>query len=902
MEGKSASPSNRESLPFTEVEVESSIPRRFEEIVRAYPDRPAVRYHSQQWSYRRLNCAANRIAQALIARLGIGSEPVVLLFEQGILMLAAILGVLKAGKIYIPLDPLFPSERQVTTLEDAESRLLLTNSDNLPLARELVHDESLILIIDTCNSQVPTENLNLPILPDTPAYVLYTSGSTGQPKGVVQNHRNVLCDIGRQSRDLSITNEDRFGLLFSYCSSTSVSHIFGALLNGATVLPFTLRAEGFAQLADWLDKEAITILDINVSTFRRFIASVPAGRRFASVRLFALGGEPVHEIDVEAYREHFTADCILQNALGTTETRTITQYFIGQHRRIKSGMVPVGFDVAGKQVLLLDDMGTEVALGEVGEIVVKSRYLSPGYWRKPTLTQAVFKEDPTGSGDRLYFTGDLGCKRPDGCLIHLGRKDFQVKIRGFRVEITEVEIALKSLAGIEDAVAVARDDALGNKQLVAYLTTLPGHSPSLKRLRNALCRKLPTYMVPTRFVVLPALPRLPNGKVALHDLPAPPAITSLGEEDHVPPTTPLELQLVRIWEEVLGVKPIGMKDNFFDLGGDSLLVASLMSHIEEQLNCEVSVASLLESSVLEQFARRLNHQRLSSDTTSLVTIQPGANRPPFFCIPGAGGNPLQFLKLARYLGADQPLFAVQAQGFEGRATPLTSVEAMAEQALQVIGAAPLAGPYCLGGFSMGGLVALEIAQRLIATGKPVALLALLDTYFLQERQPSPQEGIATRLAFHLNECAAFDFTGRLSYLRQRLSGIANGTWYRLGVPFGALLYRFYLRRGRKVPQSIRVPMLINAHVTAAHPYVPRPYPGRITLFSAVHNTARDSEDIAHWERHAEGGIEVHEVPGGHMVIAEPGVQVLAKKLRACIDVAAGTALQPLGASSGRKRA
>jgi amino acid adenylation domain-containing protein len=899
MKGNSTFHRRRESVPFTEAEVESSIPRRFEEIVRGSLDRPAIRDHRQQWSYRTLNRAANRIAHPLLARLGTGAEPVALLFEQGVPMTAAIFGVLKTSKFYVPLDPSFPPELLGTMVEDAEPRLVLTNSGSLPLARKLVQDESRILTLDTPNLQLPVENPGLPISPDTPAYLLYTSGSTGRPKGVIQNHRNVLCDIRRQSHDLHVTKKDRFGLLFSYCSSTSVSHIFGALLNGATVLPFALGSQGFIQLADWLDREAITILDINVSTFRRFIASLPAGKRFASVRLLALGGEPVHEIDVEAYRQHFTADCVLQNALGTTETRTIAQYFIGHQTQLKSGTVPVGFAVAGKQVLLLDELGNEVAPGEVGEVVVKSRYLSPGYWRNPELTQAAFKTDPAGSGECLYFTGDLGRKQPDGCLIHVGRKDFQVKIRGFRVEVAEVEAALKSLADIEEAVAVARDDTLGNKQLVAYVVARPGHTPSLKRLRHAISHKLPSYMAPARFVFLRALPRLPTGKVDRGALPVPPALTSPAEEDHVPPTTPLELQLVRIWEEVLGVEPVGIKDNFFDLGGDSLLAASLLSSIEEALHCEVSVASLLAAPTLEQFAKRLDREITPSDATSLVLIQPGTTRPPFFCIPGTDGNPLQLLRLARYLGADQPLFAVQAQGFAGRAAPLTGIEATVTQALPAICDAYPTGPYLLGGCSMGGLIALEIAQRLVAEGKPVALLALLDTYFPKGRQPSAQEWIANRLAFHRHECAALDFTGKLAYLYQRLIGIRNGSRSRLGLSFYALLYRFYLRSGRRVPQRIRVPALIKAHLAAARAYVPRPYPGQITFFRALHNPAQDSGTVSRWERLAERGVEVHEVPGGHTVIAEPGVRVLAEKLRACIDVAAGTALQPPGVSSGR---
>lgn len=877
---------HRVTVPFVESEIEGSIPRRFEEIAHKYPDRCAIKYRGQQWTYRTLDRIANQIARAILARLGTEPAPIALLLEQGLQIPAAILGVLKAGCFYVPLDPSYPYERLIAMMDDADPRLVVTNTLNAPLARTLVPDGSNILDIDALDAQLLVESPALSIAADALAYILYTSGSTGQPKGVMQNHRNTLFDTRGISRDLGFTIEDHFGLLFSYSFSASVRYTFGSLLNGATLFPFDFREGGFAQLADWLNEEAITILDINVATFRRFAPTLPASPQFPRMRLLTLTGEPVQKTDVETYRQYFTADCLLQNLLGSGETRTLARYFIGHQTPIEESSVPVGFAAAGKQILLLDEKGNEVAPGEVGEIVVKSRYLSPGYWRKPEQTHAVFKEDPSGTGERLYFMGDIGRKRADGCLIHLGRKDSQVKIRGARVELAEVEVALKSLDGVEDAVIVARDDALGNKQLIAYLVAKSDYSSSARTLREALSQKLPSYMVPARFLFLRTLPRTPNGKVDRLALPTPMPLPSSAQEDHIPPSTPFELRLTHMWEEVLGIRPIGIKDNFFDLGGDSLLAATFLSAVEEDLKQEIPVTALFESPTVEELARRIARHEMSPDTTALVVLQRGTDRPPFFCVPGASSNTLQLLRLARHLGEDQPFFAVQLQGFEGRAVPYTSVEEIAKQAMQVIQETHPTGPYCLGGFSMGGLIALEIAQQLGAKGEDVTLLALLDTAFPGTQRLSFREGKPAWVAFPAHEPAALDLTNQLQHGWQGINAATTRFWLSLGRLSRMLRYRLYLRSGKKIPQVLRQAVVNETHSTAAYRYTPQNYAGRITLFSAAHGRTNNKGTLYRWQQLAGGGLEIHQVPGDHDVVMEPGVTVLAERLRACLDTAA----------------
>jgi amino acid adenylation domain-containing protein len=584
-------------VEFRKEDIEGSIPDRFEQQVAKYPDRIALKTDGHELTYHVLNQAANRVARVLRAQSGT-EEPVALLLKQGAPVVAAILGVLKAGKIFVPLDASFPRARMSYMLEDSQAGLIVTDNQNLALAQELAQNTLQVINIDDSDSRFSTENIGLSISPDSLAYIIYTSGSTGQPKGVPQNHRNILHNTRNFTNDVHVCAEDRLTLLYSPSVSGGVRDIFRSLLNGAAIYPWNVKEEGMANLANWLVQEEITIYNSVATFFRHFASALTGEEGFPKLRLIHIGGGPVYKNDVELYRKHFSQDCIFVNRFGLTETHTVRMYFIDKETELTGSMVPVGYPLADKEVLLLDDTGKAVGFNQVGEIAVKSRYLSPGYWRRPDLTQAKFLPTSNGGDERIFLTGDVGRMMPDGCLVHLGRKDFQVKVRGYSIELAEIEMVLINHPAIKDVVVIGQRDPRGEQRLVAYFVPSTRPAPTATTLRHMLAEILPDYMSPSAFVMLDALPMTPNGKVDRGSLPSPGSERPQLDSPFIAPRTPVEEMLAGIWGEILGIAPVGIHDNFFDLGGNSLLATQVISGVRNTFQVELPLRFLFEAPII----------------------------------------------------------------------------------------------------------------------------------------------------------------------------------------------------------------------------------------------------------------------------------------------------------------
>jgi amino acid adenylation domain-containing protein len=609
-------------IAFPQEELEQSLADRFEKIVRLYPHRLAVKTRSHVLTYAALNHAVNRLAHAILAQQGAGEQPVAVLLEHGVAVITALLALWKTGKIYVPLDPTLPHARTNAILEDTRPGLLVTNTLNCSYAARM-HQGCHIMNIDELEVNASMVDPGVSISPDNRAYILYTSGSAGQPKGVVQNHRNLLHQIKRETNGLHICVDDRLTLLRSCSAIGGVRVVLSALLNGAAVYPWHVAQAGQAEFANFLCQEDITIYDSAATPFRHFVGSLTGKEHFPALRLVRISSEPVYKSDVELYHKHFAPDCIFVNSLGLTETAgSIRHYFIDQETQVTGNPVPVGYTVEDMEILLLDDHGQQVDCQSVGEIAVRSRYLSPGYWRRPALTQAKFRFDPQSEDVRTYLTGDVGRLLPDGCLLHLGRKDLQVKIRGYRVDIAEIEQALLALDSITEAVVVAREDRPAELSLVAYVVTSQQPSPTVSSFRQALAATLPAYMIPAAFVVLDTMPVTPTGKVDRRALPAPGHARPAMAAEFVPPRSELERSLVHIWQEVLHIEQVGIHDNFFDLGGHSLLATRVVDRIREALHVDVSIHSLFEATTVAELAVLVKEHWVASvpptDLSSLV--------------------------------------------------------------------------------------------------------------------------------------------------------------------------------------------------------------------------------------------------------------------------------------------
>lgn len=588
-------------IKFEKEEINQSIPDRFERQVLKYPDRIALRTGKNQLSYAELNRGANGVARLVISLDGEKAEPVVLILEQEALLIAAIMGVLKAGKTYVPLDASLPADRLAYIREDSCAALILTDNKNFSLARELAGN-STVVNIDNISVPFSSENPGLPISPDSIAYILYTSGSTGQPKGIFQNHRNVLHNIMKYTNSLHITAEDRLTLLYSCSFGASVSDIYGALLNGAGLFLFNLKEEGLHQLADWLIKEDITIYHSVPTVFRHFVTALKGGERFPELRMIKLGGEPVYKRDWDLYRKHFHEKCVFHVGLGSTEMNIVRQFFCDHQTALSSEIVPVGYEVPDTEILLLNEKGEETGSDCEGEIAIKSQYLPPGYWRKPELTNALFLPDPKGGRERIFLIGDRGRMSRDGCLTILGRNDTQLKIRGYRVEPAEVETTLLEIDGVREAIVIGLEYRRGDRRLVAYVVMQSDSVSTASKLRGFLKRKLPDYMIPSDIVVMASLPLTPNGKIDRKRLPRPETKRPEIDTVFVAPRNELENLISKICEEILDVHPVGAKDNLSDLGVDSILYFNLVLEIEKRCGRSLPLDTFPRATTVEELS------------------------------------------------------------------------------------------------------------------------------------------------------------------------------------------------------------------------------------------------------------------------------------------------------------
>jgi amino acid adenylation domain-containing protein len=845
--------------PFVEFrieDVEQSIHGRFAEQVCKHPQRTAVKTDCQELTYQALDRAANHVARAILRVRGPGSEPVGFLLDGGATPLIAILGILKAGNIVVPLEPSFPPARLARVLNHAQAALLLTDNANSSLARELSRGNIPVLNLEAMDSEPDGQDAGLSMSPDSPAYILYTSGSTGNPKGVLQSHRNLLHSTLRYTNSLHISREDRCILLAPCSVAASTSDIFPTLLNGAALLPYNLRTQGFGGLARWLIDEGVTVYHSGPTAFRHLANTLTGAEAFPHLRLVRLGGEPVFRHDVERFRKYFGPDCVLAVTLAATETYAICQYFLDRHVALEGARVPVGYPVAGMEVLLRADEGQQVGAGQVGEIVVRSRHLASGYWRDSERTEAAFQPDPQQPEVRLYRTGDLGLLRPDGCLEYLGRKDEQVKIRGQRVETAEVEAALLALGTIREAAVVGRQTASGDQQLVAYAVPMTT-APTWGAIRQALKDKLPDYMIPSAFVFLERLPLTSTGKVDRRALPPPAGGRPALDNAYAPPRNLVQGLLKDIWEQCLSIRPIGIQDSYFELGGDSLTAEKILALVEHHLGKRFYPGVLVKAPTVEQLAELIMGVQVATALSPLIEIQAGSpGRPRFFYLNGDMASPAVYLGLAKCLGEAQPFSIIQPHGLMDGMVPST-IEAMAADRLRLLRAVQPEGPYFLGGFCIIGLVALEMAQQLQRAGHQVAALVMI--------APPPD--------MSLTIIQAEDGCG----IRPALVVSQAGTFRIADATCDAPVHDV----GRIESGVQRIHALNAIYRKACRDYVLRPCRGSLTVFQPSEDLLKLGPPIQ-WGA-AATDVEIVIVRGGHRLEKIEEVQVLASCLRKILE-------------------
>jgi aspartate racemase len=823
------------------------------------PEKPAVAQAERQLSYREFNQQANQLAHYLRS-LGVGNNiKVGICLHPELEFAVAVLAVMKTGGACVPLDPNYPQERLAYMLQDAQARVLITQEGMLQ-AEVPSGCQTLILprLTEVLSSQ-PRTNPESGARPNHTAYVIYTSGSTGKPRGVLLSHAGLVNYLTATSEMCGIGQSDRMLQFCSVSFDIAIEEMFTIWVGGGTLVLRTAEMSLVVpEFLAWVEKQQITILDLPTAYWHEWVHNFAELKRPVPpcVRLVIVGGEKASAKSFATWSNAVRDRVRWINTYGPTETSICVTSFepkFGAAEAIPENL-PIGRPVPNCRIFLLDQRLNAVPVGVPGELYIGGVCVAQGYHNRAELTAEKFIPDPFSNdpGARLYKTGDMARYLPSGEIEFLGRRDDQVKIRGFRVELGEIEAALAKHPQVSEVAVVAREDVPGNKLLVAYLVPVRNSRPAPIELRHYLQQQLPDYMVPSTFVLLQAMPLTPNGKINRRGLPVPEV--EVKSDAIASATDAFQAQLVRIWEEVLGRKPIGVRDNFFELGGHSLLAARLMHRIGQALSKTVPLAMLLEAPTIEQLAATLRQDGWSQHWSSLVPIQPAGSHTPFFCIHGVGGNVVGFHELAQHMKPDYPFYGLQSQGLDGKHACHTRIEDMAAHYLDEICTVQPKGPYQMGGFSLGGLVAYEMACQLLARGEEVGLLVLFDTY---AGNPKPVNESLVDLLRH-------------------------PTWAQLRQMPGAL--RKKIRRTVRMwrlPEGLK--KVMNTNARAAELYRLRPYRGKATLLRAG-DTWRFSEDpCAGWGQLV-GALETIEIPGAHMdILREPHVSRLAEYLKGCID-------------------
>ncbi|MBV9614796.1 MAG: amino acid adenylation domain-containing protein, partial [Ktedonobacteraceae bacterium] len=800
------------------------VPQLVELQATATPEAPAVTMQNQQLSYRELNQRANQLAHHL-RTCGVGPDTLVgICLERSLDMVIGLLGILKAGGAYVPIDPSYPEERITFMLNDTGISVLVTKQS---LASSFPAQGIRILFLDSDRALLEQESQANPpstVTTENLAYVIYTSGSTGQPKGVQISHRSVLNLVLWYRQTFALTASDRTTQFASPAFDVITKELWPPLTVGANIHIIDEQMRGVPlALRDWLVDNNITLTVLPTILAESLIAlEWPA---ITSLRFLLTGGDILHHYAPS------TLPFTLINNYGPTEATVVATYERVPQSGQESGFPSIGRPIANTQIYILDEQLRQVPIGETGEMHIGGYGLAKGYLNRPELTAEKFIRNPfsTDLEARLYKTGDLVRYRPDGRIEFVGRSDQQVKIRGYRIELSEIEVVLSRHPAVKDAAVVAREDGVGDKRLIAYVTFHKGTTATVAELQQEMHQHLPAYMVPSAFMFLAKMPITSNGKIDRRALPALETMQRTTEAPFVEPTSLVQRQLVQIWEELLDVHPIGIQDNFFSSGGHSLLAARLLDRIAQVFGKKIALETLFVGPTIEQLATHLTEGADTTTSRTLMTaLQTQGRQRPFFFLHGdwTGGAFYSFT-LAQTAGFDQPFYVLGTYKFAAL-EPLPTIEQMAAAYIEELRTIQPEGPYLIGGFCNGGLLAYEIASQLSDAGEQIDLLALITPSVsgstnkllsiikragqLLHIQPRTQLNWYLRMRHALRhiyrhlrpgDSKVLDFN-KLANIDQRLNGMFP--------PFEAL-YNDY----------------IGVFSWVVSEYEPRAYPGKITL-------------------------------------------------------------------------
>jgi len=871
---------NRESLlpeprPFAH--------QSFEEQARRTPDAVAVKTLTGTLTYCMLNEKADCLASVIRATGVEADDRIVICADRNIEQVVGIFAILKAGAAYVPVDPAYPPARIAHILHDASPRMALVDvAGRQAIAAHANHIK--VMELSGLHSEhaapSPTTHAHVECVADNLAYLIYTSGSTGQPKGVEVEHGNLAASTSARHLVYGSQGDTVFLMLSSFAFDSSVAGLFGTLCAGGT-LCLLGKDESMDPRAilHAIERMRVTTLLCVPSLAKVILAEAKDNPPPAGFRTLIVAGETCPPALIDACREALPTTSLF-NEYGPTEASVwaTVERCAGDGRNT----VSIGRPIPGARIYVLDSLRNPVPIGVAGEIYVGGAGVARGYRNLPANSDAVFLGDPYNGepGARMYRTGDLGKWLPDGRIDLIGRNDRQVKVRGFRVELGDIENALRSFDGVMNAVVVVHDagEYAGNN-LVAYVEVAPGRVVPVDGFRDQLATRVPEYMIPSRFLTMTTFPLGPNGKIDITALPgfleAPPA-------DADAPRPGLESLVAQLWMGLLRRSTISRHDDFFEIGGHSLLAVQLIAQSRKALGFDVSLKDIFRNTTVEKFSSALQRRNLESDTKNLIPIKSSGSLPPIFFVHPGGGGVDYVRRLYRFLDGDTPVYALDVIGYNPGEVPLSSVEDMASAYIRSIRATAPGGPFRLMGWSSGGIIALEMAKQLRGANEPVSFVGLIDTYRhhgdeIRSIEASPAYDATQHLLDVLEKRVNPDMFGRIVALSAHLdfdslveaviSLNSNGVDATMLPKTDAQTIRRILATNHALDHAVA------SHVT--------PTPTEPTwLFEAAEGTRRASQS---WSSQATG-LHVVPVPGDHlsMLRNDEYLQILGGKINTAL--------------------
>jgi amino acid adenylation domain-containing protein len=851
-----------------------------------YGDKEFVVTPEETITYRQANQRANVICAALRENengktgLGVG-----LFVKEHCTIVPAMMGVLKSRNYFIPLDVNYPESTLRYMFDAVGMKVILTVDRYIDRIRSLVGDKIMIINLDELDFGQDISDPVVDYSPDDIVQILFTSGSTGEPKGAIENYRYLGRAVFLKVSSHTYEPDDRALHLSTFTYSGPHVSLFTALVLGYTVCFYDVKEDGLAGLPDWIHKQRITDYHSTTTLLRSLFSTLGPDETFPSVDTFHFGAEKSLDRDIRDLKKYLPGVKRIRLIFSSTETQCVCSTMFPIDYDFGQRDLPSGFPQEDIKVYIWDEQGKPLPRGEEGEIVVYGDALARGYINNPELTQKRFIPDPDHPGWQYFKTGDLGKFRTDGQLVHLGRMDNMVKIRGIRIELESIEAHMLSYPGIIQVASRAYEDHNGNKRLASYFVTEKGIQVPISDLRKHLAERLPLQQLPHYLIALDEFPLTVSGKVAINQLPSPKMVRPQLSNDYVPSANELEEKLVAIWEEQIGVNGIGVTDDFFEVGGDSLIGALIFANIEEILRKDLPVSTLLRAPTIRKQAELIRDGDGAQNYSPIIPINPKGDHAPLFFIPGKGGYPTRIRHLAKKIDPQTPIYALQDLIVDQPRRTLRSIESIATFYLGEIKKLYSQGPYVLVGESMGGMVAYEMAQQLLKVGEKVPILALLDTQINRTSNTDPylkRNRIPTYWMWikkHYTILLKSDWQGRLEYLRfYRETGGRKIKWFWEKRVVG-------LKGGNRSALPDTVGHLETANRQAFKAYVVQPYPGRVILFKALREpSSKDSTNG--WDQIALGELVVHPLDCYHgSILFEPAVSQVAEVMQEYIEKA-----------------